>query len=281
MPNPLHELGMSGRKLFRATALICAEMFFTGAPYAILYLVLLDIFTNPVPLRHLCFLLAALLVSFFLQSFFAVKGHIEASLFAFRSGGALRLKLGEQLRRLPLGYFQQQKTGELVETFLFDVSVLESSISHLYTKLVASIVLPCIVAAILFGIDWRLSLSVVTTVPLAFCFMRCFKKGLAQRSEKHMQARRAFADSLLEFLHGVETYKAYNIAGRQAVRLDAALRSFCRESIAFENITAPMVFIYSFILDCGLPLLLALSFYCIGSGSLAETTVILFMWLSP
>ena len=277
MRDTFKELGIDEVRLAKTSALICAEMFFAGAPFAILYTVLDAIFSNPIPTGRLIFLLGMLVISFALQAMFSVSGHINASLFAFRTGGDLRLRLGECLRRLPLGYFQTRSAGSLAETFLFDVSAVETTISHLYTKFIGSITLPCIIAAILLVIDWRLALTVLITLPPAFLFMLSFKRLISRASEKHLDSRRKFADTLLEYIQGIATFKSYNILGKQAGRLDKALKSFCAQSIGFENLTAPMVFIYSMILDLGFPLLLLTSYFLLEAGTLSGAVMILFI----
>ena len=269
-------LGIDYKKIVATSGLICLEVFFAGAPFGVLYMVLTAIFANPIPVERLYTYLGLLILSFVLQAIFAVKGHISASLFSFNTGGKLRLRLGDCLRRLPLGFSRGRSTGALVDTFLFDVSLIETTISHLYSKLVASVVLPVFIVAILFFIDWRLACVIILTVPVALIFILSFQRRLDNRTLALADSRRAFSDTLLEFLQGIATFKAYNILGSQAERLSNNLKSFCRQNIAFENITAPMVFGYSLILDLGFPLMLAASYVLMRENTLSVSVLMLF-----
>lgn len=280
MLNKFSVPGMDKARFIKATLLIIAEMFFAGAPFVVLYMVLNTILTDPLDIKKLFYALAILLVTFVVQSIVSIKGHINSSLLAFKTGGELRMLLGECLRKLPLGFFRRHDPGTLAETFLLHVSSCEEAISHLYTKLISSIALPCIVLSFLFVFEWQLALVLASTVIVAVIWMLYFRSALQKHSAGYLEARKEFSKTLLEYLQGIITFKAYNLTGREASRLYTTLENFCRQSIAFENLVAPMAYIFSMLLDFGLVLLFITGGWLLSTGDISEATMILFIVVS-
>jgi ATP-binding cassette subfamily B protein len=79
----------------------------------------------------------------------------------------MRLRLGEHLRHLPMGFFTTRKSGDLNAVLTVDVAQIEQVFTHIYAMLVAMIALPVFVACILFWLDWRMALATVATIPIA------------------------------------------------------------------------------------------------------------------
>ncbi len=233
------------------------EVLFAGAPLVVLYAVITALVDGRASLSAIAPFLIVLVACFVVQALCAVRSVVAASLFAYGLGATLRLRLGEHLRRLPLGYCKSA-AGSMVETLLLDVFNIELATSTMYNKFVASVSLPVIVGLLLAAIDVRLTLVLTATVPAALLFLWYSRKALDARSAETLGARREASSRVLEYIQGIRTLKAFNLTGDACNRLEAALGRLRDRSIALESTMGPASEIYACVAALGFALLI----YC-------------------
>ena len=264
-------------ELTRANVFAVLEVLFAGAPLLLLYAVIAALLAGTAGLAGLLPYLALLGLCFAAQALCSVRSVVAACLFAYGTGASLRLRLGEHLRRLPLGYFKAAGAGNMVETLLLDVFNVELATSTMYNKLVAAAALPVIVGVILALIDVRLTLLLAVTVPPALLFLWHSRKALDARSAATLSARREASSRILEYVRGIRTIKSLNRAGSAFGRLDAALAGLRDRNIALESAMGPTSEIYSCIAALGFALLIVAGSALWREGQVALPVLLLFM----
>lgn len=263
--------------LNKANVFAVLEVLFAGAPLLVLYAVIAALLAGTAGFAGLLPYLALLGLCFAAQALCSVRSVVAACLFAYGTGASLRLRLGEHLRRLPLGYFKAAGAGNMVETLLLDVFNIELATSTMYNKLVASVTLPVIVGVILALIDVRLTLLLVATVPPALLFLWYSRKALDARSAATLSARRTASSRILEYVRGIRTIKSFNRTGAAFGRLDDALAGLRDRSIALESTMGPTSEIYSCIAALGFALLIVAGCGLWKDGQVALPVLLLFM----
>lgn len=263
--------------LNKANVFAVLEVLFAGAPLFALYAVIAALVAGTAGFAGLAPCLGLLGLCFAAQALCSVRSVVAACLFAYGTGASLRLRLGEHLRRLPLGYFKAAGAGDMVETLLLDVFNVELATSTMYNKLVASVTLPVIVGVILALIDLRLTLLLVAAVPPALLFLWYSRKALDARSAAALGARRAASSRILEYVRGIRTIKSFNRTGAAFGRLDDALAGLRDRSIALESTMGPTSEIYSCIAALGFALLIVAGCALWRDGQVALPVLLLFM----
>ena len=84
-----------------------------------------------------------------------------------------RINLGENLRKLPLFFFENRDLADLTSTIMNDCTDLEHVFSHAIPQLLGSIVSLCLVSIGMFIFDWRLAIALLWVVPVAMLGIRC------------------------------------------------------------------------------------------------------------
>lgn len=208
------------------------------------------------PLR-LTWLVGILLALLSLQCLAAYLGQLSCFLGAYDITMSYRERLYAGITRLPLGFFQQHRTGGIAASITDDAKRLEDSITHVLPDLIATLSLSIIFAGILAWFDWRLTLALLLPVPLAlFCLNRLRHRFLAHGKRKHEQ----FADTsglLVEYLSGLTTLRALNATQPWLRRLDQRFTDIQNSSLSVEAWAGGAVQLYRLLLELGIPLLLA------------------------
>ena len=78
----------------------------------------------------------------------------------------LRVDLFSYLQRMSLGFFTQTKIGELMSRLNNDVVGAQSAISNTFVNIVTSVIQTVVVLAVMFALEWRLTLISIIILPV-------------------------------------------------------------------------------------------------------------------
>lgn len=266
--------GQSGRLLSRAAWYTVLEMIANAAPAGLLFFVLTSLFHREVTGRDILIWSACLIALFALQALFASRGQIEAQSTGASIMKDVRLRLGEHLRKLPMGYFSRRDQGDISHTLLANVDEVEMILTHLFNQVLGSVILPVVSAVFLLFVEWRLALAVLVSVPLAVPVLYWSQNLMRKQSGKRQEAAAAVNSRLLEYVQTIRLIKAHNQTGQRFTRLDEAMARLRDDSIRVEVVTSPVVMIFSMILELGFVLLLLIGVYLV-EGAVIDTSVFL------
>jgi len=266
--------------LNRARNLTILEMCFVGAPLVVLFFVLKDLFNDSLSREKILLLTLFLVVAFIFRVIFAMYAYIDNSISGVELTCSTRVKLGEKLRKLPMGFFARRDIGELNNTVLFDVTKVEHVITHIYSKLIGCIVLSTITAIFLLFIDWRLALAMVVAVPIALPMLLWAEKTVAARTDRVLDAQENTTSQVLEYLMGMKVIKSFNQIGEKFRRLDGSMRKLKDAAIKLEFGAGKGVVSYSAILEVGFVFLILLGTYLTFGGALKTEIFLIFLVIS-
>ncbi|MCK4397592.1 MAG: ABC transporter ATP-binding protein [Methanophagales archaeon] len=266
--------------LNRARNLTILEMCFEGAPLVVLFFVLKDLFNDSLSRENILLFTLFLGVAVIFRLIFAMYAYIDNSISGVELTCSTRVKLGEKLRKLPMGFFARRDIGELNNTVLFDVTKVEHVITHIYSKLIGCIVLSTITAIFLLFIDWRLALAMVVAVPIALPMLLWAEKTVAARTDRVLDAQENTTSQVLEYLMGMKVIKSFNQIGEKFRRLDGSMRKLKDAAIKLEFGVGKGVVSYSAILEVGFVFLILLGTYLTFDGALKTEIFLIFLVIS-
>ena len=266
--------------LNRARNLTILEMCFEGAPLVVLFFVLKDLFNDSLSREKIILFTLFLGVAVIFRVIFAMYAYIDNSISGVEFTCSTRVKLGEKLRKLPMGFFARRDIGELNNTVLFDVTKVEHVITHIYSKLIGCIVLSTITAIFLLFIDWRLALAMVVAVPIALPMLLWAEKTVAARTDRVIDAQENTTSQVLEYLMGMKVIKSFNQIGEKFRRLDGSMRKLKDAAIKLEFGVGKGVISYSAILEVGFVFLILLGTYLTFDGALKTEIFLIFLVIS-
>nr|WP_243430486.1 ABC transporter ATP-binding protein [Enterococcus sp. DIV2402] len=116
----------------------------------------------------------------------------------------IRMDLLNHLTKVPMGYFTQHSSGQMVKTIDQAVEKMESFIAHQIPDIVSAVIFPIVYIALMIGIDWRLGL--VSLIPIIVgIILYAVLMGKTMKDNKVKQ----YHDSLEEMnSNGVEYVRA-------------------------------------------------------------------------
>ncbi|MEN0062903.1 MAG: ABC transporter ATP-binding protein [Myxococcota bacterium] len=243
-------------RLVRGIVLSSLGAILEAAPLLVAFAVLDRVFAGEVSSIPLG-LLTAVLVGLLVISFaFRSVGSIDNFVATYRLVAATRLRLADHLRRLPMGFFQGRRMGELASVLTDEFALYTEVATHAWGMTVANIALPVALAGVLALADWRLALVALLPVPLAIAALPWSFSRINAASDRLSQHRSALVADLVEFVDGLPTLTAFQATQPFRERIAERSAALSRQQMRAELAPAPTVLGFGLLVHAGFALVL-------------------------
>ena len=188
-----------------------------------------------------------------------------------------RINLGENLRKLPLSFFERRDLADLTATIMNDCTDLEHVFSHAIPQLLGSILSLILVAIGLLMFDWRLAIALLWVVPVAFIILYVAKKMIYRGSEIITADLLECGDSMQECIESIRDLKSYNYQDAYLSKLTGITSKVERSRIKSELMASAGVVTGKVVLNLGIVSVILLGSYLIVNGQVSIYTLLIFL----
>lgn len=249
--------------------LLCIEGLFAGLGSAIIFIAISAIFRGTFNAQTLETFIWIVVGVFALRIVIYAVGYTLGYIGGASVVKKMRLRLGEKLKTIPLGFYTNQNTGSLIGVMTTEMNDIEILLTRNYGDIVKTIALGGVTMAIIFYLDVRIALIncavLLAALPLAYSSIRIVEHyGLERKNEASNGVSK-----IVEYIQGIQTFKAYGIGGITNTRLNNALETIRDTNKKFERKIAPLIVIYKILIDMGIPLTMLLGGIFFAGGSLS------------
>lgn len=191
-----------------------------------------------------------LVVIFVVRSLFDFWQNYLVSFVSERLVANLRQQLFGHLQSLSLSFFNTRRTGEIMSRVTTDVTVVQTGLTTNILTLVQQLVTLVGSFVIIVVIDWRLTLLIMTLVPLIVLLATAFGRRFRWLSRNVQEELGAVNTILEETLSAMRVVKAFAREPYEAQRFNAGVEEAFRIAMKRTRIRAifgPFVSLISFI----------------------------------
>lgn len=265
------------RKFRGAIVLNIFQFILRGMPFGFLMLVLSELFAEDIDTDRIIIYFVSMLVLLLINLWVAIIADAKLNTTSFQISGDLRLRLGEHLRKLSLGFFKRNDPGDITATLLQDMKNFESIFSRFYPNVISAVVIPSLVIVFLLAVDLRLCAILSAFVLLSIPALILSNKRVEKLGGKVVALRTSVSSMILEYFSGMKVLKAHRMRGEKFERLDNKMYSLRKENIKMEAFLAPFIFSYMAVLDFGFIAVLLFGTSYISNGDITPTLFLLFL----
>lgn len=188
-----------------------------------------------------------------------------------------RINLGENLRKLPLSFFEKKDLADLTSTIMNDCTDLEHVFSHAIPQLLGSIVSLILVAIGLLIFDWRLGIALLWVVPVAFGIMYVSRNLVQKGSEIVMGDLLECGDSMQECIESIRDLKSYNYESEYLSKLSGLTSRVEHSRIKSELMASAGVITGNVVLKLGIVSVILVGSYLIMNGQVSIYALLIFL----
>ena len=198
---------------------------------------------------------------------------------AYNALTRLRLRIISHLQRLPLGFFQERKVGDLVNIINHDVEQIEIYLAHGLPEILSATLFPALLWVIIMVLDWRLGLSLISLLPVAFLLQMAVKTLWGKSFQHFMESTQKMSEYLLEYVATISVIKAFSNEENRTERVLGGMRDYIRwVKRSMFSVTVPMTLITMF-LEGGIVVMTLIGLWMMSSGELTVARFILVLIL--
>lgn len=272
--------GRRDSRQYTGLAFKALEVIFSAAPYVFLYLVLRQILDGRTDLVSMAWLIGGLAACMACQYVFCYLSSKDTYVSSYDLARHIRLRQGEHIRKLPMGFFSANRVGDVNDTMTTGISHVEGVFSHKFPMLVSSLSLPIALAALMILVDWRMALATLSTVPLAIPMFIWSLRVMKKRSGLRAIAQVDSVSRCVEYVQGIKIIKSFNVTGKRFNSLRQSLWDFREASVKLEAFIEIPLLVYTVIVEAGFIVVLLAGTYLLFGGQVTAATFFMFLVLS-
>ena len=192
----------------------------------------------------------------------------------------IRLRIVRHLKRLPLGFFQIRRPGDLANIMRNDVEQVEVYLAHGLPESASATLFPAAAFVLMLAVDWRLALCMMAGLPFMWLVKKAAAPAWAKGFEVVAQYASRMQDSLMEYVANIAVVKAFGKEERKTDETIGAARDYVSWATSSMNgVSVPMALIALF-MESGTVLVLIAGTWLLSSGGISVERLILAMVLS-
>ena len=182
----------------------------------------------------------------------------------------MRMRLGNHLRKLPMGYFTEGNMGKISTVLCTDMVFIEECCMGVLSELVTFMISQGLMTLMMFVMDIRLGIAALAVV-LAFVIVgNCMMKTTLAHSKTKQEGSESLTEEVLAFAEGIGIIKSFNMLGEKSKSLSAEFDKSCRESIDFEKSYGPWARALCLTYGIGTSFILAIAGLLYAKGEMAS-----------
>ena len=186
----------------------------------------------------------------------------------------MRMRLGDHLRKLPMGYFTEGNMGKISTVLCTDMVFIEECCMTVLSELVTFMISQGLMTLMMFAMDVRLGI-VALTVIIAFVIVgNCMMKTTLAHSKTKQEGSESLTEEVLDFAEGIGIIKSFNMLGEKSKSLSAEFEKSCRESIDFEKSYGPWARALYLTYGIGTSFMLAVAGLLYAKGEMASDNMV-------
>lgn len=169
-------------------------------------------------LYALIFMVIAILGRFI---FSYLKATFQESI-AYEKTAEERMRIGDILKKVSLGFFDKNKTGEICGTVTTDLSVFEMYAMKMTDTLIGGYLGAAAMLLCLLLYSWQAAVITVAGIAFSAIGLYMINKKSRENQPVHRKAQDSLISAVLEYIRGIAVVKAY---GRQGVSIEGITKA--------------------------------------------------------
>lgn len=185
-----------------------------------------------------------------------------------------------RLKEFSLGFYTNERLGEISTIIHKDVDKMEMVVGHVWTRMLSDFIVSAILLTALVVYSPKMALLMVSALPVAILFLVL---GLKRAKRLEEEAGNDLADMVsvfVEYVKGIPLLKAFSESRRFEKKVEQTARDFGQSSKAVSRNRAAVLSVYGLIIDVSFWIMLTAGLLLLLTGKLPVYGFLLFAIIS-
>ncbi|MCR5373838.1 MAG: ABC transporter ATP-binding protein/permease [Lachnospiraceae bacterium] len=191
-----------------------------------------------------------------------------------------RIEIGEHLRYLPMGYFNDKSLGHITSVTTNTLEQMSDIATRAVMMVLQGSLTTVVIAAGMFFFDWRIGLISVFEIIVFLLVNIVTNKRIAAVADEKIEADREIVGVVLEYIQGIAEIRNYNIFAKTGSRLEKSVERKKKADIKAETTAIPAVGLQMLICKLAGVIIAGASLYFYFDGSMGLNYLITMLMCS-
>ncbi|CAM3829677.1 ABC transporter ATP-binding protein [Mesobacillus zeae] len=187
---------------------------------------------------------------------------------------SIRRRLWNQVLHLPIPYFDRHQTGEIMSRVTQDTNIVKNLVTQHLVSFFTGIISIIGAVAILLFIDWKMTLIMVTAVPLALLLILPLGRKMYKISKASQDEMAGFSANLGRVLSDIRLVKAFNAEKTEQAKGEDGIDHLFGFGLKEARIQAVISPFMTFIMMLVLVILIGYGGVRVASGTLTAGSLV-------
>ena len=192
----------------------------------------------------------------------------------------IRKNIIYRLKAFSLGFYTNERLGEISTIIHKDVDKMEMVVGHVWTRMLADFIVSAILLTALVVYDPKMALLMISTLPVAVLFLTLGLKRGERLEEKAGNDLADMVSVFVEYVKGIPLLKAFSESRRFEEKVEQTARDFGQSSKAVSRNRAAVLAVYGLIIDVSFWIMLTAGLLLLLTGNLPVYGFLLFAIIS-
>ncbi|MGP1505250.1 multidrug ABC transporter ATP-binding protein [Eggerthia catenaformis] len=245
------------------------EMLPIMAVLTVLNGILLSLSKGIMPIETIGISFGIMFLSVFGRILFTNLSSVKRTLGSFSMCSKWRMELGEKLKRVPMGYFNEHRLGDITAAVTTTLGDLESSAVTVMEAVFGGFIHAVVIGIWLLFYEWRIGVLMFIGLILSLLIYGKTQKAGVKYSPRRQAAQVDLVTSVLEYIQGITVIKAFGLANRSNKSVDNAINESAEANIVLEKVFSSLAAVFQMVFKLSRFVILITAPYLLMKG---ETT---------
>lgn len=272
--------GFSGERrklMWKSIVISFIGALFSALQFCALFVVLNAVLTANRDWKTAWIALAVMLVSIAgrgASSYFSDMEQTETGYFMVADK---RIHIGDCLRYIPMGYFNQNSLGNITGVVTTTLGDVENSAARCMVSVLGGLLTSVALGLGVFAIDWRIGLIVLAGIAVYLLATEAAQHAVSKDWPKRQRAQESLVSAVMEYLQGMSVVKAFNLENDGSQTIQKAIDESCERNLGVTRSYVPGDVLKAAVIRlAGVAILVStLMLYLRGEMSLANCLIML------
>lgn len=234
-------------KFYLSALLGVIEAIFTGTKIPAAYFAIKAVLENDIGVKSILTVVALMLVGTLGKmcvSRFSSMLQTEAG---YDTCALKRIEIGEHLRYLPMGYFNDTSLGHITSVTTNTMEQTGDIATRAIMMVLQGGITTVVVALFMFAFDWRIGLLALAGIGVFLLVNQWTNRSVARVADEKLSSDRDMVGVILEYIQGIAEIRNYNIIAQNQSRVQQAIERKKKADIRTELAAIPAVGVQNFI----------------------------------
>lgn len=273
--------GLQKKRLIRSFLAYLVSSFFEMIPIMAILTVLTGILKqlsgDVMPESTIWISLGIMIVSIVGRIVFVNLSANARTLGSFAFGSEKRMEIGERLKKAPMGYFNENRLGDITAAVTTTLGDLEQQSVTIMENVAGGFIHAIVIGVWLMIYEWRIGLISLAGLAVALIVYSFIGKVGRKYAPRRQAAQAGLVTAVLEYVQGMGVVKAFGLAERTGKAVDAAIEESKEANIVLEKAFSKMTALYQTVFKLARAAILVFAPYLLAGGSITPEKCLLLL----